>query len=441
MRTFLIELNEVNFDFVEAYASRGLLPNLSRLCARHGLTETLSENSHEHLEPWIQWVTAHTGLSYADHGVFRLGDILEATDIDQIWEVLEKHNIQVGAISPMNANNRCQNPKFFIPDPWTPSASSGRSILTRLHSAIAQAVNDNADQRITPSSAAWILLGLTRYARLENYAQYARMLIGARRQKWARAMVLDQLLADVFITEAHLTNVEFASLFLNAAAHIQHHYMFNSAVYKGPHRNPDWYVSANDDPVYEVYALYDRIVGQIAKAFPDCRLLIATGLHQTPYPTRTFYWRLRNPGPFLSALGINMERVEQRMSRDFVVYCKSEQEAAHAETILKTAKTVDGLSLFEVDNRGNDLFVMLTYPHEITDTTQFGLADGVWRNLLDEVAFVAIKNGEHDGTGYLIDTSAKNGAQPEQIALGDLFNIVCDHFCVARKPDTKSVAA
>src|SRR4026207_498000 len=74
-RLLLLELNEVNFEFVEAYTRRGELPNFAALFQQHGFTRTTSETSYEQLEPWIQWVTAHTGKSLAEHSVFRLGDI------------------------------------------------------------------------------------------------------------------------------------------------------------------------------------------------------------------------------------------------------------------------------------------------------------------------------------------------------------------------------
>jgi len=44
------------------------------LIAQHGYARTLSEEVYEHIEPWIQWVSVHTGKSYAEHKVFRLGD-------------------------------------------------------------------------------------------------------------------------------------------------------------------------------------------------------------------------------------------------------------------------------------------------------------------------------------------------------------------------------
>ena len=83
----LLELNEVNFDYVMQYCSRGELKTFASLEAKHGLSKTVSESKYEELEPWIQWVTAHTGLTLSEHGVFRLGDIVDH-DIPQIWERL-----------------------------------------------------------------------------------------------------------------------------------------------------------------------------------------------------------------------------------------------------------------------------------------------------------------------------------------------------------------
>ena len=131
IRYLIVELNEVNFDFVRRYIAQGELPTLAGLLSKHGLIETSSETEYDHLEPWIQWVTAHTGKTFAEHGVFRLGDIVEH-DIDQIWEQLERAGLSVGAISPMNAKNRTRNAAFFVPDPWTKTSVSGDRSLQLL---------------------------------------------------------------------------------------------------------------------------------------------------------------------------------------------------------------------------------------------------------------------------------------------------------------------
>lgn len=430
MSVLLLELNEINFDHVRSYVELGKLPVLGRLIQRHGLAETTSETSYDELEPWIQWVTAHTGLTLAEHKVFRLGDIVKH-DITQIWEALEAQGLTVGAISPMNAKNRCRAPAFFVPDPWTPTRVSGSRVMKRLYKAVAQAVNDNARSRVTPSSAAWLLAGLAAYARPINYKGYLGLFgAAARRRPWAKALILDQLLADIFIRQVRQGRPDFASLFLNAGAHIQHHYMFNSKVYAGPHANPSWYVAEDRDPVLDVYELYDRIIGQVERSFPEARLMLATGLHQDPHAEVTFYWRLKDHAAFLNRAGVPFRRVEGRMSRDFVVYCADAEEAREAEQRLIAIRAGDGRPMLEVDNRGEDLFVMLTWPDDIPESFEYHVGNGPIRGFRDEVSFVAIKNGSHNGIGYMLDTGARKSVA-ERIPLRDIPRRIAD-ACGAR---------
>ena len=160
MTVLLLELNEINFDHVRAFVADGKLPALGALIAKHGVGETISEAAYAQWEPWIQWVTAHSGKSLAEHGIFRLGDVTQHPDLPQIWEVLEAQGVKVGAVSPMNANNRCRNAAFFVPDPWTSTEVTGSGTMRRLYGSIAQAVNDNATARVGAGSIVNLAAGL-----------------------------------------------------------------------------------------------------------------------------------------------------------------------------------------------------------------------------------------------------------------------------------------
>lgn len=423
-KLLLLELNEVNFDHVRTYVDLGELPNLGRLIERHGISETTSEQRYEELEPWIQWVTAHTGLPLNEHGVFRLGDIRKH-DLQQIWEVLEGYGHRVGAISPMNAKNRCRRAAFFVPDPWTAGSVSAGLLLTRLYQALTQAVNDNAKGRITLGSAFWLAVAATRYALPRNYLRYFSLAAGSMAKPWSKAILLDLLLADVFVRETKRQDPHFASLFLNAAAHIQHHYMFNSAAYAGSRRNPEWYVDAKQDPVLDVYRTYDAIVANILATFGDARIMIATGLHQEPHPEVTFYWRLKDHAAYLRKVGVPFVRVDPRMSRDFLVTCSSHGEASEAERLLSSARTSDGVPLFEIENRGYDLFVTLSYPSDITSDVKYALGSKRFNDLRNDVVFVAIKNGQHNGVGYFIDTGLERSSSHGRFPLTELPSRIC----------------
>ena len=144
----LLELNEINFDAVSFYIERGeYLPGFEKLFEK-GITNTESEPEYENLEPWVQWPSVHTGKTYDEHKVFRLGDFVNSTD-EQFFEQVEKAGFSVGAVSPMNASNKLKNPAYFIPDPWTQTPCDNSFFSKSITDAIVQAVNDNSQSKLT----------------------------------------------------------------------------------------------------------------------------------------------------------------------------------------------------------------------------------------------------------------------------------------------------
>ncbi len=86
-------MNEINFSFVEKYIKEGKeLPNFMKILQMQSC-RTISENKYELLEPWIQWVSAHTGKTFEEHNIFRLGDIVNS-DVDQILKRLKEKDTQ-----------------------------------------------------------------------------------------------------------------------------------------------------------------------------------------------------------------------------------------------------------------------------------------------------------------------------------------------------------
>ncbi len=429
----MLELNEVNFEFVEWYIANGKLPGFKSLLQRYGYSKTISESRYENLEPWIQWVSAHTGLSFAEHQVFRLGDIRQQ-DVRQIWEHLEAdYGLSVAAISPMNADNRTENSSFFVPDPWTGGTISGPAFLSRFYAAIAAAVNQNAYGSAPVAVYLDLLQGLVRFGRLKSLFFYLSCVARIFSGRWRKALFLDRLLADTFITLWRRSQPDYSTLFLNAAAHIQHHYMFSAAAYRGELRNPEWYAKRDVDPLLEVYELYDSILIEILK-LDDARVMVATGLHQDPHDDLSYYYRLVDHGSFLEKLGVSFRRIETRMSRDFFVFFDSTEQAKRAADVLDATVAPDGERVFYIENRGQSLFVMLTYPNEITPRFQLTTPVGKVENFDKDVAFVAIKNGEHNGVGYFVDTGAATAMANDSFPITEIYHKTVKFF------DSRSMA-
>lgn len=427
----LLELNEINFDLVAKYVATEpkRFPALRRLLSGKSI-RTTCEQKYEELEPWIQWPSVHTGLSYKEHGIFRLGDIV-GSDATQVFEYIEKEGYSVGVVSAMNAENRLKKPAYFIPDPWTNTKSDGSWWSRSLSQAISQSVNDNTQAKISLKSAVQLLMGTVRFARLKNYPTYLRLISESRRKRWLKALVLDLLLHDVHWSMFKNKKPNFTTLFLNAGAHVQHHYFFNAAPLKNelPTKNPNWYVSSDQDPIADALKLYDFIVGEYF-SIRGVEVVLATGLAQKPYGRTEFYYRLKTHEEFLKKLGINFERVFPRMTRDFLVEFSNEKQAQEAQALMASARVIgENAPLFgEIDNRGSSLFVTLTYANEVTAETRFS-ANGKSLALFPEVSFVAIKNGMHQAEGFAFFTPGIAAyAPPEYSHVSKVGNMIRRYF-------------
>lgn len=391
----LYALNEINFHYLKMYADKYNLKNCKKLLdAPH--VSTKGEETYELLEPWIQWVSVHTGKEYSEHEVFRLGQKLNS-QTEQIFEKIENLGYSVGAISPMNAQNRLNDATFFIPDPWIDTHPSGSILDKKLYVALKQAVNDNSSGKIKKSNTIVLLTSIVLNARPKNYFTYISLALRARKKRWNKALFLDLFLSDLFHGKKSKLKPSFSTLFLNSFAHIQHHYFFSSEFYKGELKNPSWYISQNQDPLKDASIIFDRILGQFINSKDYS--IIATGLRQVPYLSKKFYYRLRNHKQFFDKIGIKYQRVRPSMTRDFEIEFACQSDLERAEQILSSA-TLNSENFFgDVEIQGLSIFASTTYPHEIQEKDKI-FVGGTERNIIDDMVFVALKNGMHDTCGY-----------------------------------------
>ena len=84
----------------------------------------------------------------------------------------------------------------------------------------------------------------------------------------------------------------------------------------------------------------------------------------------------------------------------------SMEDAAKAQNILSGLRISGKVEpLFgEIENRGKELFITLTYPDQILESDALK-SESVSLKMLQEVAFVAIKNGMHQSRGFAFFTT------------------------------------
>ena len=425
-KLILIQLNELNFDLIKKYPKK--FKNFNYLI-ENGLFKNTSEQKYELLEPWIQWTSVHTGLRAKSHRVKHLDDIKNCKS-KQIFEVIESKGFSVGAISPMNTLNKLKRPLYFIPDPWTKTNPDKSYLSNRIHSVLKETVKNNANFKLSFKLIFQIFYIFLKVVRIKKYFQFIKLVSEAINKKWLRAIFLDFLLNEVNIYYIKKFKPNFATIFFNGGAHIQHHYLLKT---KKKDYLPNWYVSKHDNPIKDLAIYYNQLLKDLY-SIKEYKIILATGLSQKTIEKPIFYWKLRKYSNFLNIFKIYHKNIRQLMSRDFVIYFENKKQLNEAYKKLFRLKIHNitnrkKIKAFKILKRrfiDNSIFVSLTFDQNLTENHYFSLNKV---NVLakDFTDFVAIKNGIHSPLGFLF-ANTKKFSFKKSLYVNKIFNIINNFF-------------
>ena len=160
-------------------------------------------------------------------------------------------------------------------------------------------------------------------------------------------------------------------------------------------------------------------------------ILMCTGLSQVSHSKNQYYYRLKNHRSFFDFLSIPYVSIQPRMTRDFLVKFKNNNQAKEVKSYLQTL-SFDNEQIFGlIELRDNELFITLDYNNEINqksiiECSNFENGEPVSFDLFDHISFVAIKNGEHSPKGYLYRSYEKKSQVPINIV--DINAMVLNFF-------------
>ena len=94
---------------------------------------------------------------------------------------------------------------------------------------------------------------------------------------------------------------------------------------------------------------------------------------------------------------------------------------------LNSLEDGNGKKFFDsIDKRGKELFILLTYPDEITEKTFFSNSN-LKISAKENVSFVAIKNGEHNEKGFLfLSDDIKINYDKDGKHVAHIFNLILE---------------
>lgn len=403
-KLIFIQLNEINFDLIKKFYNTNNLKIIKNIIK--DIKYTTSEKKYELLEPWIQWFSIFSGLKAKNHKIFRLGDGVNYKK-KLLYNKIENKGYSVGAISPMNLKNTLINPSYFIPDPWTKTDSDKSFLSRQLTKILRKTVNENANNKIEIKDY-FKLFGIVILAvRLKDYFYFFKLVLSSFKYKWRKALILDYIVHSIHLKLLKKKNPNFSSVFFNAGAHIQHHYLLNSKVNISKLKNPSFKVPKKKDPFIESIEFYNKILSDYF-LIEDTELIIATGLTQKIVKKIDFYYRLKNHKNFLTEINIKFKDVNPLMSRDFVIEFANNTyrdiAASKLSSITLNKKKIFGL----IKKRKKSLFVTLTYNKEIKENDYIYCKKNKLFNFYNKISFVALKNAVHDQKGFLFNKSSIN---------------------------------
>jgi hypothetical protein len=336
----VLEFNELCPNLMKDFINQGLLPNFAKL---HNSSVVMTTNANElppQLEPWVQWVTVHSGLSALEHNIFNLGEghKLRAKEVATI---LSDHGRRVGILGSMNTNYRDLN-GFFIPDPWDIDGIAEPKSLQPFHTIVAKQVQDSSTSNGI-SMRDLIAFGtfMSRHGlKLSTIIAGLKQLAKERGDsgiKWRRSMILEQLQFDLFRNLWFKYKPDFSTFFCNSTAHFQHYYWRNM--------EPDLFVlppGDDDHPslrtaILQGYRAMDALVGKFLTDFPNTRLVLLTALSQQPWrETTKCTFRPRDFMQFIRFAGIDPTDVKIKpvMAEEFHILCDESKREILLRSIL-----------------------------------------------------------------------------------------------------------
>jgi len=417
-----LEINEFSPELMRHAAEMLNAKNLLKLLSLHN-TKTITDDQAERhgLDPWVQWVSIHTGQPSASHGIKHLGDTRNLKH-RQTWEILDEAGISYGVWGAMNAHKgKGINCKFFFPDPWTftenafPDELNDLLALPRYYSKNYLDLQKSALLKPALKLCRFVLKPTIFIDLLKLIPFVASNTPLNPAKNYLLFVLFDLINTQLFCAYYKRTRPDFALLFLNSLAHLQHHCWTEEK-------------SKLSKEMARTFLIFDKVVELIFSIIDSNETLMITNAftQKQSYGAKEYLYRQNNPQTFFNDFGLNPKTVEQLMTNDSHLFFDSAKEAANMAEKLRAAK-VDGLSAFEVEiDKENPLklFCQFCIWSDIPEGGKISLNE-LTEPFYKHFQKVVRRSGTHNPEGDLF--SNRNLTQ-SKIYNHTIFDLVLDHY-------------
>lgn len=364
----VLEFNELSMRLMDRFIDEGCLPHFERLRVESTVAVTDPEESQDRLNPWIQWVTLHTGTSRSSHGIEKLGEASRLR-LPTMGQAIAEDGRSAWICGTMNLPGSAAPVGAFLPDPWNPDSQPEPEEFAPFSDFVRANVQEhtNAAVRMSPGLAARFAWFAMRHGMSVDTVRAAITQLSderrGRRGRWARASVLDRFQWDLFEWQYRRDRPALATFFSNSTAHYQHMYWRNLEPETFAIAPTEEEQRAYSDAVRHGYRQMDALVEKAAALADDygATLMMCTALSQQPYVHAdarggTYTYRPHDFDRLVALIGVDgVDRVSPVMAGQFRLYLKDSAAAEVAAERLRRV-TVEGKSAMEVRVLDNEVF-------------------------------------------------------------------------------------
>lgn len=452
-RVVLVEFNELCPPLLERFMTEGSFPNFSRFYSQAQVFTTDAEEQGERLNPWVQWITAHTGESATEHGAETLSEGGKVIGRN-VWDRLSAAGHAVWVCGSMNASYAAPINGHVLPDPWsTGIVAHPRGVFDDYLGFVRNAVQEhsNRDAGITVGAAIRFLRFMLAHGLSAGTVwAVASQLLSERfgDTRWRRASVMDRLQFDLFRWVYKIARPAFSTFFINSTAHYQHCYWrhWEPGVFKTRPAQEELGTYKNAIPFG--YQSMDRLLGKFMKlADRNTVLILATGLSQQPYlkledAGGRHYYRLHGEHILVQKLGLDVPfSFEPVMAEQFYLRFGTEEDARGAANRLASLRVFDAGSLpteghraFSFDLRGKSLLVQCNCTFAVSSTARISAAGSAASVSFYDAFYPleALKSGQHhpDGALWIRLPDRPHLVHDEKVSLRTIAPTILDLFGV-----------
>lgn len=417
----IVELNEFNRSFLEKGANSLNLENLKYILTLNS-SKTYSPEQQEHhgLDPWVQWVSIHTGKTLKQHKIIRNCDI-KKLKFKQFWEILSEEGISTGIWGPMNAKkNDSKLCLFFLPDPWNygelafPKSLNNFLYLPRYYS-----------KNYTKTSKVKFIFGIIRLIKflinpplmfgvLGNFFKVIKYISIDGINNNNLFGIFDLISTEVFLHYKEKFNPELSLIFLNSLAHFQHHYWEKNLINKKAQISLE---------------ILDLILGKLLKKIGNKEpLIILNGLSQKNIKDEGYFiYKQISAEQFLDDLKVKYTSVEQFMTNDGQIKFKTKKDLERAKYILDNV-FIENKKLFYTENISQNetpiLFWQIDFYEKIKKDSYFSFLNKKY-SFYQYFVLLAERSGSHIPNGEII---YRYFNLPKLIKNNDFFYYLLSHF-------------